>query len=104
MQGMKLEFPVYLIGGKPTAPVAWLKSKLDESEYLFVFTAEGNAKHFITTRIKNAGDKLDIIEVQKDELRRILETSRMWEKIVVDFGMPTEWRVPIGKLTENLAE
>jgi hypothetical protein len=93
---MKLQFPIYLIGGPSSVGnTAWLKSKLDENEYLFVFTSEESAQQCIETCITNGPGDLKVIEVRQNEMRPILEENTRggitW--LVVDFHSSTEFRL-----------
>jgi hypothetical protein len=91
---MKLQFPVYLIGGEPRSPFCWLKSKLDEHEYIFVFTSADLAQQFIAMPIKNPSG-LFVAGVRKNELHSIREKrARAQEGLVVDIGTPAEYRLP----------
>ena len=94
---MKLQFPVYVIGGRDDS---WpLKSKLDENEYLLLFTSAELAQQFIANHIKNP-DGLVVKEIAEDKLREILERiKRSIPWIVLDFRTPAECRFQVASLS-----
>ena len=91
---MTVKFPVFALGGTPSAGGAdiLLKSKIGDAECLLLFSCNETARDFLANRITRGGENLEVVRLDiADALPAFEKSNRLEiERIVIDLGSDTE--------------